>query len=226
MTVIRLHVTAEGPTEELFVNKILVDHLGDFNVSTDVRAVLTSKDNKASIEYRGGLGDYQKAKKDILTWMKEDDRSECRFTTMFDLYALPDNFPGFAQAQQILDPYEKVKILEEAFATDMEDHRFIPYIQLHEFEALIFADPQKLDWEYLEHDLPIKNLQQLMIKSPNPELINDHPQTAPSKRILKEIPEYDKVTAGVSVVGRIGLPTLREKCRHFAQWLQRLESCA
>jgi hypothetical protein len=54
-------------------------------------------------------------------------------------------------------------------------------------------------------------------------LINDGFETAPSKRILKEIPEYDKVTAGVSVAGKIGIETLRAKCRHFSEWLAKLE---
>ena len=58
----------------------------------------------------------------------------------------------------------------------------------------------------------------------NPELINDGPETAPSKRILKEIPEYDKASAGVSVTSKIGLPQLRNRCRHFNEWLGQLEN--
>jgi len=62
-----------------------------------------------------------------------------------------------------------------------------------------------------------------MIGGQNPELINDGPATASSKRILDEIPEYDKATAGVAVAEKIGLPMLRRKCRHFDNWLARLE---
>ena len=93
---------------------------------------------------------YQKAKQDILTWMKEDDHAECRFTTMFDLYRLPDDFPGYEQSKSISDPYLRVMFIERELAKDIDDYRFIPYIQLHEFEALIFADPQRIDWEYME----------------------------------------------------------------------------
>ena len=222
MNCIRLHVTAEGQTEQAFVKLILSCHLADSNIIADSRSVLTSKDNKASKEYRGGLISYSKAKADIQTWMKEDNHPECRFTTMFDLYALPDDFPGYANAKRLADPYEKVKILEEALDKDINDHRFIPYIQLHEFEALILADPHQLDWEYLEHNGPIGRLVK-MVENQNPELINDSPETAPSKRILKEIPEYDKVTSGVSVVGKIGIPMLRRKCAHFDTWITTLE---
>lgn len=150
---------------------------------------------------------------------------ECRFTTMFDFYALPDDFPGYAEAMRNSDPYERVGILEQKMAESVGDSRFIPYIQLHEFEALLFADPKQLDWEYLEHDVPIGNLV-TMVASQNPELINDGPVTTPSKRILSEIPEYDKVTAGVAVAEKIGLLMLRQKCRHFNDWLTRLERLA
>lgn len=219
---IRLHITAEGSTEQAFAQKVLSPHLAQFNVFVDARCVLTSKDKRMAKEYRGGLLKYEKAKKDIHTWLKEDKHSECRYTTMFDLYALPDDFPGYAEAKKISDPYQQVKLLEEALKNDINDRHFIPYIQLHEFEALILADPQQLAWEYLEHESPIRNLIAMM-GDQNPELINDGAMTAASKRILKEIPEYNKVTSGVAVTEKIGLPILRQKCRHFNEWLSALE---
>lgn len=141
---IRLHVTAEGYTEQAFTKQVLAPHLAQFSVYADARCVLTSRDKRTSKTYRGGLLSYEKAKRDIQNWMKEDNRRECRFTTMFDLYALPKNFPGSIQAGRKTDAYERVKVIEESMAQDMADRRFIPYIQLHEFEALILADPQKL----------------------------------------------------------------------------------
>ncbi len=220
---IRLLVTAEGQTEQYFVAQVLAPHLANFGVFTDARCVLTSKDKRAAKEYRGGLLNYQKAKDDICAWMKQDKHPECRYTTMFDLYALPDDFPGFAEAKRLPDPYQRTHALEVALQQDINHPHFIPYIQLHEFEALIFADPQQLDWEYFEHDMPIRALLRIA-GTQNPELINDGLTTAPSKRILQEIPEYDKVTAGVSVVKKIGIPVLREKCTHFNEWLTVLES--
>ena len=222
---IRLHITTEGQTEQRFGDSVLQPHLAELNVFSDARCVLTSKDRKATKEYRGGLVTYEKAKKDIQAWLKEDKSDKCRFTTMFDLYALPNDFPGYADAMKKTDKYERVRFLEEKMAADIGDCRFIPYIQLHEFEALIFADPQQLDWEYLEHDQAIARLT-AMVADKNPELINDTPETAPSKRILKEIPEYDKVTAGVAVAEKIGLQPLRAKCKHFDEWVSLLENLA
>jgi len=217
---IRLHVTVEGKTEQEFVKTILAPHLAACNVLADARCVLTS--SSARRTYRGGLVRYAVARQDIARWMARDDHPECRFTTMFDFYALPRDFPAYDEAMSLQNSYAKVKKLEDALLQDMDDRRFIPYIQLHEFEALILADPAKLDWEYLEHERPIAALED-MVRGKNPELINDGPDTAPSKRILSKIPEYDKVTAGVSVAAHIGLPVLREKCRHFNDWLTRLE---
>jgi len=219
---IRLHVTAEGQTEKKFVDVLLAPHLAQFGVYADARCVLTSKDKRAAKEYRGGLVKFQKALADIETWMKEDKSSDCRFTTMFDLYALPSDFPDYDQCERF-EPYTRVEALENAFKLAIFDRRFLPYIQIHEFEALILADPTKLDWEYLEHERAIRNLVD-MVNEQNPELINDGPETAPSKRNLREIPEYDKATAGVSVAAHIGLPTLRKKCRHFDEWVTQLES--
>ena len=116
MSSIRLLVTAEGQTEQKFVRDVLAPHLSLFNVYASARCVLTSKDKKAHREYRGGLLNYEKAKQDILTWMKEDANPDCRFTTMFDLYALPKDFPGYMQASRLDDPYERVRHLEDAFA--------------------------------------------------------------------------------------------------------------
>ena len=221
---IRLNITAEGQTEERFVKQTLSNHLGVFNISTDVRCVLTSKDKRK--HHRGGLISYNKAKNDILTWLKEDNNPDARFTSMFDLYSLPTDFPGYEDAQNIIDPYEKIKYLEFAFAKDIHDIRFMPYLQLHEFEALLFSKPEELEIEYFEHKSSIKKLRNIVGEIGNPELINDKYDTAPSKRIIKLIPEYEynKVSVGATVAGRIGIERLKADCKHFNDWISKLET--
>lgn len=224
----RLHITAEGQTEERFVNDCLVGHLASFGVYADVRTVLTSEDNRKHVEYRGGFrrkNAYSMVKKDITNWLKEDRDLNCFFTTMFDYYALPVDFPGFAEAQTKQDKYERIQTIETALKLDINDPRFIPYIQLHEFETLIFVDPQALDWEYIEHEEPIAELINISREYDNPELINDSPLTAPSKRIISLIPEYagNKIS-GAIVAQKIGIQRLMARCRHFSSWLQTLES--
>lgn len=220
---IRINVTAEGQTEEQFAKKILSDFLVHKNLTVDARRVRTSRDKKKT--YRGGLLDYQKAKKDIIEWMKEDNKQGVHFTTMFDLYALPSDFPEFAEGQKITDPYQKVEFLEKAMSEDIDDIRFIPYIQLHEFEALVLSNPFNLKIEYFDREKEIEELNELLIRNDNnSELINTGKETAPSKQILKLIPEYDKVTTGSILAGFDGIDTLRKKCRHFNDWLTTLEN--
>ena len=144
---------------------------------------------------------------------------------MFDYYALPSDFPGFSEAQKSPNKYDQIQILETAFADDINDRRFIPYIQLHEFEALIFSDPQMLAGLYLEHEKAIKQLVEIAKQFDNPELINNGAQTAPSKRIISLIPEHKgNKTEGALVAQKIGIVRLKERCKHFSLWLQKLES--
>lgn len=159
--------------------------------------------------------------------MKEDGNSDCRFTTMFDYYALPGNFPEMGKSAKISNVYEKINDLESAFGNDIADRRFLPYLQLHEFEALVFADPGKLGGFYFEDrdSKKIRRLCELLEKyNGNPEQINDGPETAPSIRILQEFKNYDKANLGPDIAASIGLDTLRIKCRHFSEWLEKLEN--
>lgn len=224
----RLHIIAEGQTEQKFVREVLAPYLWSLNIVTDSRCVLTSRD-KTGKSHRGGLTNYQKAKNDIVRWIKQEHHNDdCYFSTMFDYYALPNDFPGWAESLRIADKYSRIEHLEKAMKEDIEDRRFIPYIQLHEFEALVFADLQRLKCEYFGYEAQIERLSRILENnfSDNPELIDDGPDTAPSKRIILEIREYDKASAGVNVANNIGIQTLRRRCRHFNDWLAQLENIA
>src|SRR5437868_5280161 len=132
---VRLHVLAEGHSEQRYVREVLAAHLGAFDISTDVRRVEVSRDRPRSAAgrvlpgkiYRGGLVDYARARRDLLRWMSEDGGSDARFTTMFDLYALPKDFPGYGEAAAQPDVYAKVRALEEAMFSDVGDPRLVPY---------------------------------------------------------------------------------------------------
>jgi hypothetical protein len=220
----RLHVVVEGQTEETFVRRVLAPHLGTFSVWADARSVMTARKHGAI--YKGGLPSYALARKDILLWMKDDRNADAAFTTMFDLYGLPMDFPDYDKAKRQSDCRQRVATLEAAMKADIGPPRFTPYIQLHEFEALILADPQKLDCQFIEYDEAIRNLVAMAGSFESPELIDDGDETAPSKRIIREIAAYEgmKASAGPLIAERIGMATLRAKCQHFAEWLSNLEA--
>ena len=221
---VRLHFIVEGQTEETFVNRVLRPHLATLSIWTKARCVLTSR--RRGVKYRGGIKRYAQAEGDIRAWMIEDRNSDARFTTMFDLYHLPTDFPGYKDAARISDSYQRVRTLEEALRGDIDDLRFIPYFQLHEFEALLLSDPQKLDSQFPDRSARIQRLVELVSTFDSPELINEGSTTAPSKRITDEIPEYErrKQSAGPIVAEKIGLSALRSKCEHFGEWLKSLEA--
>jgi hypothetical protein len=220
---IRLNIIVEGHTEERFVKEVLSVHLALFQVYAVARKVETSRHGKKL--YKGGITTYAKLKNDFHRWMKHDNSSNVRFTSMFDLYGLPKDFPGFQQSITMNNPYQKVEYLENSFAKDIQDSRFIPYIQLHEYEALILSKPQSLKKIFLEHDKQINTLVELTKSFSTPELIDDGFDTSPSKRIIQQIPSYRfvKSSAGPSAKD-IGLETIRKKCPHFGNWLHQLEN--
>ena len=182
---IRLHALVEGQTEEAYFNRSIVQHLAENDVHADVR-VVNQRTNSNSRKYKGGWNSFKSANADLLRWMKEDPTAW--FTTMVDLYALPADFPRRLEAAEIKDPHERVEFLEAAWKASVctdDLWRFIPYIQLHEFEALLLVEPQKLDWEFLEHAEAIKKLIQMASKE-NPELINDGPKSRSRKLLSRE----------------------------------------
>lgn len=223
---VRLHFIVEGQTEVRFVRQVLAPHLADLSIVVDARRVQTS--HKGGVKYSGGISNYELPKRDILRWMGGDRGADARFTTMFDLYGLPSEFPGYSDAALIADPYEKVKVVEDALKADIDDWRFIPYIQLHEFEALILSNPEHISGQFGNRDVGIRRLAALSAQFESPEHIDDGVDTAPSKRIIREIPEYEgrKASAGPSVAANIGLPTLRQECAHFGEWIGGLERLA
>jgi len=213
---VRLNVTAEGQTEERFINDILYPHLAQFNVYTSVRRLRTSK------THRGGYTNFEKAKFDITQWLKED--STAWHTTFIDLYGLQDDFPGYKSSKHLQNSLQKVNAIEQAFGEVIAHYRFIPYIQLHKFEALLFSDPSVMEkWCGLDNLLPPNCFGTIRQQFANPEHINDNPNTAPSKRILSLHPGYNKAIDAKLIAEEIGLAKIRQECPHFNDWLCILE---
>lgn len=91
--------------------------------------------------------------------------NEHLFTTMFDFYALPDDFPCFKKSSHYSDIRERISFIETEFAKDMGFDAFIPYIQLHEFESLLFVDITRLESDYITYWLipPFKVLSSILL---------------------------------------------------------------
>jgi hypothetical protein len=223
MNWLRLYITVEGQAEKAFADQALAPYLANFNIEVKPRVVLTNR----KLGKHGGILDFAKIEGDLTRLMKQDSHPEARFTTMVDFYALPPEFPGWTEARTKALPQDRVTVLEEALRRQFGDARFHPYIQLHEFEALLYCDLTELQHRIANSERGIATLQQ-EVAGLRPEEINEGATTAPSKRIIRHLPVYErsKVRVGAAAAAAIGLPALREKCPHFNDWLSRLESLA
>ena len=226
----RLYIFAEGQTEQTYGDTVLKQHLATFGVYVQ-GPILIAHARKKGVTHRGGGRGYLPMKNDICRFLQQEKRRDVYFTTMIDLYALPGDFPGTSESQNLRhSPYDRVSKLEKHFVEDIADPwgrptRFIPYIQLHEFEAILLCRPAAFSSFFGNCPQQIERLE-ASIRGKLPELINDGEQTAPSKRILEQFPDYDgaKSVAGPRIAEEIGIESVRNQCPHFATWLKRLES--
>jgi hypothetical protein len=211
----RIYVMVEGQTEETFVREVLYPHFLRVNKFVDPILVSTSPTHK------GGVTNYDKVKPQLIQQCRE--KHTAYVTTMFDLYALPNNFPGKEDPtyQTLRIGHQKASYLEQALAADIGERNFIPNLMVHEFEAILFSDVAH--FSFWTDESTVNRLKSIADDYPTPEDINDSPQTAPSKRILQLMPEYDKVVQGTVIAGDIGLDQIRAKCSHFGGWVQKLE---
>lgn len=214
----RVLISVEGQTEETFVREVLADYFEALNIYL-IPTLATTKIIKSGPDFKGGLTSYDKAKRDILKLLR--DRDAAAVTTMYDLYGLPRTFPAYASRPAL--PYEKVRHLEDAFAQDINNPRFKPYIQLHEFETFLFVAPDVTAAELMLDNNQANDLTQARASFATPEEINDNPNTAPSKRIKTICDVYDKTFDGPLVTLSVGLERLRASCPHFNEWIEWLE---
>ncbi|MGO8757401.1 MAG: DUF4276 family protein [Terracidiphilus sp.] len=220
----RLHFVVEGQTEETFVRDILAPEFGAHRIYCDAHRITTGR--RKGVVYRGGLIDYLHLRKDLDLWMRQDGAQDSWFTTMVDFYQLPPEFPGFEESKNWSDPYQRVSFLESKLKEDIDYWRFIPYVQLHEFESLLFADPSSFSLAFPDIGAGVTTLQEIRDRVGNPELIDEGLDTHPSKQICRVVPQYAKASAGPLIAKQIGLPTLRQECQHFAEWISIILSCA
>ena len=218
---IRVLVLVEGQTEETFVRNVLAPYLSDKGVYLAV-TVVTTKRVKSGSDFKGGVRHYAKLRRDTLHLLR--DTGATMITTMLDYYGFPADFPDKSLLQG-QTPYQRVTALEQAFASNINHRRFLPFLTLHEFEALLFSQPDTI----LSAIPNLKarertQFEEAVCTYPAPEEINEGNETHPSKRIIRYIKNYRKVLHGTMIADRIGLAEIRSKCPHFDNWVSHLEN--
>ena len=216
MRTVLIHV--EGQTEESFVNVVLRDHLSSFNIYPQP-IIMSTKRLISGRKFKGGITSFEKVEPELRSLLRASHA--IAVTTMYDYYALPHNFPGMGDLSS-LRPEDKVRHLEDALRNHINDKRFIPYLQMHEFEALLFSDAKPFEIFY-DTSIATKILNIVQNFHGNPELINNHRDTSPSHRIAALIDGYDKATDGPLLAAEMPLQVIRAKCPHFNTWMTTLE---
>jgi len=214
----RIIIICEGQTEQEFCKNILNEHF--LNKSIYIQAPIVKKT-------AGGIVGWNALKKQIENHLLQE--KEIFVSTFIDYYGICQKHQ-YPQWQEIHKTAGKSKSqiidsLEQAMKDDIESQlqsRFIPYIQLHEFESLLFNNIQAFEKCFSKEEFSNKQeLIEVLRNYQNPEEINT--ENPPSCRLKRVIKGYKKVLMGNFLALEIGLNNIRNKCPRFNNWINKLE---
>lgn len=170
----RLIVICEGQTEQEFCDKILAPYLAGKGIY--IQSPLIKRSG-------GGIVGWEVLKKEINSYLRAD--TNAYVTTFIDLYGIKNThqFPQWEESRRIVQVKDRITNIEEAMYNDVNNHRFISNIVVHEFETILFSDVSSIIDQIDSRDLNVVELERVVNTFEDVELINDSPLTAPSKRL-------------------------------------------
>ncbi len=215
----RIIIICEGHTEQAFCKTNLQQHFQSKGILIQTPLIKHSK---------GGIVKWSILKQQIETHLKTDKSTFV--TTFIDYYGLyaKYSFPNWEESERIQDKSTRMNNLEDGMLGDLNEelrYRFIPYLQLHEFEGLLFNDINIIYNQIPPNDIADKReLEKTFEDYDNPEMINNTRETSPSHRLERIIKGYNKVVYGDILAEAIGLHRIRNKSPRFNNWISKLES--
>ena len=207
-----VYIYCEGQSEESFIREVIAPYFVNQNIY--IYPIICTTKRTLERKYSGGISDYKKIRSELIRICKS--HSNELITTMFDYYGLPENTPGYDLKER--DIYGKVKLMEEQISADIGQPNCKFNIVVHEFEGLLFSKTEA--FSLITDDSTVKEISKIKESYGNPELINNSPETAPSKRLSKLIRRYSKVKNGTIVAKEIGINSILENCPHFLEWIR------
>ena len=208
-----VYIYCEGQTEESFVNDVLYPYFSRMDIY--VTPIIHKTKRTPTKAFKGGVSRYAPIKDELIKLCQD---SNCIVTTMFDYYAMPDDTPSIDH--QDIDIYKRIDFIENAVNEDIGCKNLLFNLVLHEFEALLFSEPQA--FEYIANDKVVRQLQAIRNSVDTPEHINNSAATAPSKRIQNVVNGYSKVRQGIIVAKYIGIDKMMSECKHFSAWINKI----
>ncbi len=209
---VRLAISVEGPTENEFCREVIQPHLRDCGVWAEPKIVVTKR-NITGPNAKGGSVSMDRVVAEVTPLLHSFDY----VTTLYDYYGFKDREPG-----------ESADELCQRMANRMGNpSHLMPYVQVHEFEALLFSSPDTVG-RFLKCPPVATVMNEAVVACGSAEQVNDSPDTAPSKRMEKAFADhigerYDKKFHGPLLLMEMGLPVIRAACPRFNGWLTRLE---
>jgi len=212
-------VIVEGKTEQIFTESLLVPYLAK-------KMIFMTATQVTKPGAKGGDVRFERVRNDVGRHLKQ--RLDSYVTTFVDYYGVKE-WPGLDKVPSNASPSQIAEIVNNAAKDDIirsfpdrrAEERFIPYMSIHEFEALLFSDSAILAAELRISEQKVINL---LKGYGQPEAINDDPRTAPSKRLDNwSNKKFLKTTNGIAIAKKIGIPRMREKCFLFDAWLRHIE---
>lgn len=204
----RLIIVCEGETEQEFCKDVLQDYFLEKDIQIAYPTIKKT---------HGGIVGWDTLKKQIENHLKQEKNAYV--TTFIDFYALPSDYPNYSRTN--------IDAMEQGMKADIDSslsHRFVPYIQRHEFECFIFCSMDVMRRNFKPEEANFAELENIASTfAANVEDINNSRDTAPSKRLLKNIKGYNKVVYGACIAQEIGLNKIREKCPRFDAWINELK---
>jgi hypothetical protein len=216
---VEINAIVEGKTEQIFIQTILGPYLAQNKIY--MTPIIVSKPGQ-----KGGDIKFARVKNDIELHLKQ--RPDSFLTLFVDYYGIKSDWPGLDEAKKQSTPLSKASAINtatqnrvnELFSDYQADRRFIPYIAMHEFEAMLFSQPEILADQI---QVPLPKIKKILTECGEPEKIDDNPHSAPSKRLEDLSARFKKTTTGIAVAKSIGLIKIREQCPVFNQWVTKIE---
>jgi hypothetical protein len=220
----RLVIYCEGQTEEMFVERLLRNHLLQHGIKVE-RPILaaTSFDPYGQ---RGGFVNWDAIEFDLMQEFASDPDPNLRFTTLLDAYAMPKKVLLLAGFTAPVTTVTDIEAVEQAIEGVFTEPRFKAYLQRHELEALLLADMDALERVFHRHKPGLQQLRSDIAAFANAEDINHGATTHPAARLATAVAGYEDLKASNAyfVLAEAGLDAARAKCPRFDAWLTHWET--
>ena len=213
----------EGNTELEFINRILIPYLVARGLNTSMRGIIITMSGGGH-----GYNNIEHFRNTIRPVLHRID--EPIVTTLIDHYGINSEkkLTGYDECIKEINIENRLSKMEQKLNDAVQKIKpyrfFIPYIQRHELETLLFANPD--EGFALEDERIINDVKALCASFASIEDVNCTPEGAPSKRLIKIYSKYqkkyDKGSDAVDIIELTTMDAILTQSPRFKNWVERL----